>query len=306
MAENNPLFLVAGATGTQGAATTRALLDAGRRVRILTRNPGGEVAADLARRGAEVAKGDLGEPETLASALRDAYGVFSVQTPDMDGSDSVRRHGFGWVEAARRAGVQHFVHSSVCQVDQHTRFPRWGTGYWDEKYWTDRWEVEQAVRNAGFPRWTMLRPSFLMDNFTHAKAQHMFPDLRRGVIVTPVRPDAAVQLISGDDIGAFARAAFAEPSRFDRQAIEMASETLTMGEIAAVLSRTLHKAVTVDSVSPEEAVAAGQHPGWVRAQEWINDVRYSIDLADAASYGLPLTSFGDWVARHADEIVIKT
>ncbi|MZD05563.1 NmrA family NAD(P)-binding protein, partial [Streptomyces sp. SID5785] len=32
---------VTGATGAQGGATARALLDAGARVRALTRNPGG-------------------------------------------------------------------------------------------------------------------------------------------------------------------------------------------------------------------------------------------------------------------------
>ena len=39
MADTNLLFLVTGATGTQGGATARALLAAGHRVRILTRNP---------------------------------------------------------------------------------------------------------------------------------------------------------------------------------------------------------------------------------------------------------------------------
>jgi hypothetical protein len=29
------------------------------------------------------------------------------------------------------------VHSSVAATNRHTRFPRWGTGYWTEQYWID-------------------------------------------------------------------------------------------------------------------------------------------------------------------------
>src|SRR5438067_2479958 len=101
MAETKPLILVTGATGAQGGATARALLDAGYPARILTRNPDGPAARALAERGAEVAKGDLDQPETLAAALAGVYGVFSLLRPDADGSDSERRHGFALIEAAR-------------------------------------------------------------------------------------------------------------------------------------------------------------------------------------------------------------
>jgi len=301
---NDKLFLVIGGTGTQGGGTARALLAAGHRVRILTRNPESPAARALAQRGAEVAKGDLGEPATLPAALRGVYGVFSVQRPDADGSDSERRHGFALIDAARTAGVQHFVHSSVCQVDQHKSFPLWESGYWSQKYWTDKWEVEQRVREAGFAHWTVLRPSFIMENFKQPKANFLFPQLREGVIITPVRPDSRVQLISGDDIGAFARAAFEAPVRFDHEVIELASDTLTMAEVGAVLSRQLGKSVTVKTVTPKEAEQAGIFPTWVRSQEWINEVGYHVDTSKLERYPVPMTSFADWVKANADNIVV--
>ena len=306
MARNDQLFLVTGATGIQGGAAARELLTAGHRVRALTRNPGTAGAAALAQRGAEVVKGDMGEPDTLEAAMQGVHGVFSVQRPDADGTDSERRHGFALIDVARRAGVRHFVHASVCQAGQHTSFPRWETGYWSQKYWTDKWEVEQAVREAGFAHWTVLRPSFIMDNFALPKANALFPHLRQGTIVTPVRPDSRLQLISGDDIGAFARSAFADPSRFDRKIIELAADALTMGEIAAVLGKELGRTVAAKSVSPQEAQDAGLFAGWVRAQEWINEVGYRVDMARLADYSVPRTSFAAWVRRHAAEIVIET
>jgi uncharacterized protein YbjT (DUF2867 family) len=302
MAQKDALILVVGATGTQGGATARALLADGWRVRILTRSPDGAAAQALAKAGAEVAQGDMADPASLAAALKGAYGVFSVQRPDGDGSDSERRHGFALVEAAKAAGVQHFVHTSVCQAGTHESFPRWDEGYWAKKYWTDKWDVEGAVRGAGFPHWTILRPSFIMENFVAAKAQVLFPHMKGGEIVTPVKPDSRVQLIAGEDIGAFAAAAFANPEKFSGKAIELAGDDLTMPQMAEVLGKVLGRPMASKSVSPDEAVAAGIFPFWVRSQEWINDVRYQVDMKDASSYGVPMTTFEAWAKKNVGQI----
>src|SRR5215207_8478069 len=78
--DQGTVVLVTGATGMQGGAVARRLLAAGRRVRALARSPKGSAAQALARAGAEVVKGDLDDPPSLARALEGAGGVFSVQT----------------------------------------------------------------------------------------------------------------------------------------------------------------------------------------------------------------------------------
>ncbi|NMF88592.1 NmrA family NAD(P)-binding protein [Aromatoleum petrolei] len=304
MPRPEPHILVTGATGAQGGAAARELLGAGFRVRILTRTPDGPAARALAGCGAGIAKGDMGDMASLIAAMEGIYGVFSVQQPDPDGSDAERRHGFALVEAARQTGVRHFVHASVCEAGRHTGFPGWESGYWYQKYWTDKWDIEEAVRNAGFLHWTVLKPAFLMDNFAQPKAQRMFPHLRAGRIVSALLPETRMQMIAADDVGAFARAAIADPMRFDRQNIDLAAETLTMFEVASVLREQLHKRVRAESVSPGDARAAGLFPGWVRSQEWTNEIGYRADISALNSYGLPLTSFRQWVVRHASEIVI--
>jgi uncharacterized protein YbjT (DUF2867 family) len=298
------LTLVTGATGTQGFATARALLASNHPVRLLVRNLDAPAARALESQGAELARGEFDDRASLMSALRGVNAVFSVLRPDADGTDSERRHGYALIEAARAAGARHFVHTSVCEAGRHTKFPRWESGYWYQKYWTDKWDVEEAVRGTGFERWTILKPAFLMDNFAEPKARIMFPHLRAGRIVTALRPQTRVQLIAGDDVGVYAAAAITAPARFDRRNIDLASEALSMSEVADILSRTLGKRVRAEPVSPEQARAAGLHPGWVRSQEWTNEVGYRADIEALRAEGLALTSFATWVERHASEIVI--
>ena len=299
-----PLTLVTGATGAQGGATARALLAAGYPVRVLTRNPDARAAHDLAMRGAQIVSGDLEDRESLRRTLTLAQAVFSVQVPDSAGTDAERRHGFALIEAALESGVQHFVHTSVCEAGKHTSFPRWETGYWWQKYWTDKWDIEERVRHAGFDRWTILKPAFLMDNFAQPKAKFMFPQLRHGRIVTALRPDTRMQLFAADDVGAFACGAIVDPARFDHCDINLASEALTMTDVAATLSRVLDKHVEAISVSPDEALAAGLFPGWVRSQEWTNEIGYRADIPALARYDVRPTQFEEWVRRHAGEIAI--
>src|SRR5690606_21894869 len=107
--------LVSGATGNQGGAVARALLEDGWQVRALVRDPAAHAARTLARRGAQLVPGDLDDPESLRAAARNVQGVFSVQSSDMGAPDpelEVRR-GKNLADAAAASGVAHLVYSSV-------------------------------------------------------------------------------------------------------------------------------------------------------------------------------------------------
>lgn len=134
MPQSNGLVLVTGATGAQGGAVARSLPAGGIPVRVLTRNITSDAAAELARLGAQLVLGDWDDAASLLAAMQGAHGVFSVQRPDADNSDSERRHGQNLIEAAKRANVRHFVHTSVCETGKHMTFPRWESGYRYQKY----------------------------------------------------------------------------------------------------------------------------------------------------------------------------
>jgi uncharacterized protein YbjT (DUF2867 family) len=142
-----------------------------------------------------------------------------------------------------------------------------------------------------------------MVNLTKTRAPVLFPQLSRGELVSPVWPDAKVQLIAPEDIGAFAAAAFADPERYNRETIELAGDELTMGEIAAVLAAATGNPVKSIALSPDEAIASGIPASWVRSQEWTNHVGYHVDRSKLPAYGIAMTTLADWAKAHADEFV---
>ncbi|HZR38408.1 MAG TPA: NmrA family NAD(P)-binding protein [Nevskia sp.] len=293
-------ILVTGATGAQGGATARALLAGGRRVRFLSRDPQSPAARALAEAGAEAVRGNLNDAASVRAALRGVRGVFSVQLV----GPQERAQGFGLVDEARRAGVPQFVHSSVTGTAQHRGFPRWGSGYWSEDYWTAKWDIEEKVRGAGFAHATVLRPAFMMDNFIPPKVNGMFPDLARGEIATAMRPDTTLQLIGAADIGAFAAAAFAQPQAFAGHSIDLAAEAPTVAQIAATLAQVLGREIRAVELTPQQALARGLHPGWVRTQEWINEAGYRAPIEALRRYPLPLTPLLAWARAHLHDFRI--
>jgi len=146
---------VIGSTGTQGGAVVRALQGQGRfTVRALTRNP--EKAAGLAD---EVVAVDLTQPETLAAALDGAYGVFantnSWAGPDVDEV----AQGTAAVEAAKEAGVEHYVWSTLPNIDEISG------GMFKVDHFTNKATVNGIVEKAGFEWFTFVEPPFYYQNF---------------------------------------------------------------------------------------------------------------------------------------------
>ncbi|MEQ1955191.1 NmrA family NAD(P)-binding protein [Mesorhizobium yinganensis] len=116
-------ILVTGATGKQGGATIRALLQAGRPVRALTRNPESPAAQALADQGVEIFKGDMSDSAALDAALAGAGGLFSMQmgSSPFDPETEIVT-GKALIEAAGRAGVDTVVHTSVARAGDQKNF----------------------------------------------------------------------------------------------------------------------------------------------------------------------------------------
>jgi len=292
------LSLVIGATGLQGGASARHLLALGRPVRFLTRNVQSRASRALTQAGAQAQPGDLDDAISLAAAMAGTKSVFSVQLPDLKGDDSERRQGDALVRAALAAGVTQVIHTSVAQTGHHQSFPGWESGRWWNKYWTDKFYVEQAVRNAGFDFWTILQPAFMMDNFVEPRAHIMFPALAKGQLVTALLPETRLDFIAANDVGVFAAAAVAEPKRFHSLTIPLAAQSITMIEVATILSSSWKSAIKAVYVSSAVALARGLLPGWVNSQEWMNEVGYQVNIDQLKSFGLPLMTLQSWATDH--------
>lgn len=303
---NNKEILVVGATGLQGGAVANEALAQGFKVRILVRNENSDKAQALIQKGATAIVGDFNDPVSLERAMQNVYGVFSVPISGVDTevTDSERKQARAVIEAALRNDVEHFVHTSVAATSRHTEFPNWGTGHWYEKYWTDKWDIEVEVRNAGFKHWTIVKPAMVMNNF-YSKVDMMYPDFKDGLIKTSTLPETKIDYIAIEDLAKFVVAAFSNPEKYDEQNIELASESLSYPEIAEIFTRITGKEVTTVYVPSKEALIQGTHPLVVRSQEWDNEVGYQVDKEALNQYDIPLTSFEAFVKQHKNDFIIK-
>ncbi|WP_066947504.1 NmrA family NAD(P)-binding protein [Streptomyces lushanensis] len=302
MSTDSAPVLVTGATGRQGGATARALLAAGVPVRALVRDPATGRARAVEALGAELVTGDLRDRESVIRAAEGARAVFSVQMPGMteDGFDFAGEtaQGVNLVEGAKAAGVPQFVHTSVSGADRRTEAPGWAEGRWASMEPTlgAKTAIQDRVRAAGFAHWTLIKPGFFMENFLPSMA-FLFPRGIEGGIVSVLKPATRLSLAAVEDIGRAAAAALTAPERFGGIELELASDYLSMAEIAEVLSRALGTPLSAPDMTVEEALAAGM-PGMGASHEWMNVVGQPARPEYARDLGIPLTSFEEWAREH--------
>ncbi len=279
--EMNETILVTGATGQQGNAVATSLLGQGRKVRSLTRHLSKGEA--LKRMGSELVEGELTDQASLEKALDGVKQVFLVTTPFEAGMDAEVKQGLTMVDAAKAAGVDHLVYSSVGGADQKTGIPHFET----------KWQVEEYIRKVGI-RATILRPVFFMENFG---SPWMLPAIQNKNLIFPVLPDRTLQMVSLRDIGAFAAAAFIRPQEFIGQIIELAGEEMTLPDALKMVSQSLGHTVEYEFLPYEQAEAALGHDFAVMFR-WFNEVGYNADIsALEARWGIPLTKFKEIVDK---------
>ena len=80
MSNTDKVILVTGATGQQGGAAAKHLLEQGWPMRALVRDGNSRPARELAAQGVDLVLGDLEDRASVDRAVDGAYGVFSVQT----------------------------------------------------------------------------------------------------------------------------------------------------------------------------------------------------------------------------------
>ena len=277
-------ILVTGATGSQGGAVARKLLDTQFQVRALTRNPDKPAARSLAERGAEVVEGDFDDRTSLDRALDGVYGVFSVQNFWEVGFDKEVEQGVRMADAAQKADVKHFVYSSVGSANEKTGIP-----HFDSKN-----QVEQHIHSLDLP-FSIIRPVFFMNNWESDMLKNM---VLGGTVAQPLSPETRLQQIDVDDVGAFARLAFENPDKWIGRELDIAGDEPTMLELAEAFSSALGQDVNYFQV-PWDDFRAQAGDEYTDMYRWFEDVGYHADIGALRREHSGLVRFDEYLLKHS-------
>jgi uncharacterized protein YbjT (DUF2867 family) len=271
--KHRPLIAVIGATGQQGSGVVRALKSGGQfRVRALTRNPSTyRGVAD------EAVEADLDRPGTLDAAFGGAHGVFLVTNFWQEGTDEARQ-AMAAVRAARETGVEHFVWSTLPNVEEISG------GRFEVPHFTGKAKIDRIVTEAGFVHHTFVVAPMYYQNLLGALAPQ---NQANGLLGWALPLDPAVRCIHMGDIrelGDIVSGALVHPDRAGNgEYLPLVGDFMSFNEIVETLNRQGHR-FSVNRV-PKEVFA--RSPG-------------GFEIAETLSYFQAHTYLGsDWSDRIA-------
>lgn len=300
-------LLITGATGKQGGAVIDALL--ARRpsdflLLAVTRNAQSASAKRLAAKSPSVklVEGDLDSvPALFQSAKKVAgslplWGVYSVQVSMGKGVtlEGEVKQGKAIIDESVKAGVQHFVYSSV---------ERGG----DERSWSNptpvphfktKHEIEHHLRNStsngkSAMGWTILRPVIFMDNLVPGFPGKVFLTMLRDVM-----KEKPLQWVATKDIGFFSAEAFHNPSAWNGKAVGLAGDELTFTQLSQAFEKATGQLVGTTISLFGKALKYGVSEMGIMV-EWFRDDGYKASLPEIRELHPDVTTMETWLRESA-------
>ena len=221
------MILLNAANGQQGKLLLPKLVRAGAAVRGVVRSE--RSAVELRAAGvADAVVGDIGDPELIAHAIRGVDTVYHV-CPGIQPRE--REIGLAWIQAARRAGVKHFVFSSVLhpiltELVQHEI----------------KRDLEEQLVSSGLD-FTILEPTIYM------APRRFAPAAETGVLKTGWSLDRRQSLVDLGDVTDVAASVLIEGERHAGATYELVGPgRYTAVEMAAAMSDVLGRPIRAEEV----------------------------------------------------------
>ena len=238
------MILVAGATGRLGGAIVDRLIEGGGQVRVLVRPESHH--APLARRGAELAFGDLKDAASLDAACLGCSQVIttanSARRGGVDNVESVDRDGTRrLIDAAVKAGVRHVVYTSVLGADPASPIP----------FLAAKAQTEAHLRASGLS-WTILAPNAFMESWPLMVVGG--PAAARQPVTLVGSGQRRHTFVAEADVAAFGVAALTDSRAIGRHIPIGGPEALSWRDVVAVYERVLGRRLEVRFVAPGEPV----------------------------------------------------
>jgi uncharacterized protein YbjT (DUF2867 family) len=291
------MILVAGATGVLGSEIVGRLRSRGKHVVALARATSApEKVARLEAAGAHVVRGDLRNVSSLHGALLGVEAVIctvSMIVTAQPGDSFGDTDGAGaraLIDAARRAGVRHFVYVSF----EHERTP-------DSPLVQAKRSVEAHLRASGMT-FTILHPGLFMESWL---GPMLFADPVAGTAKIYGRGTDKLHYVAVGDVAEVAVQSLSNPAARNAIVSIGGPEAISQREALALFQETVGRPFAVSEI-PEEALEAQ----WRDAADPVQRTFASLMLGvargmggamPAASQGFDVrfTSVRDWMRQAA-------
>jgi uncharacterized protein YbjT (DUF2867 family) len=292
------MILVVGSTGFLGSEICRRLTSQKKAVRGLVRstsNP--DRVAALQSWGVETVLGDLRDPASLARACKSVATVITTATTtvSMQPGDSIpitdQQGQLGLVEAARQAGVKHFVYISYTKNIDAGMSPCPLT--------VAKRAVEKAVIESGMA-YTILRPSYYMEMWLSPAIGFDFPNAKATIYGDG---NARISYISLGDVAQYAVESLENKAARD-QVIELGGPSaLSPVEAVRIFERLSGKSFELQFV-PAEGLKAQKEGATDPLQKSFTALMLSMANGDEVDtslakkvFTIPLASVEDYARR---------
>ena len=303
-------LLITGATGHQGGAVVKALLESSDAsstftILALTRNVHSASAVQLAARfpAVKLVEGNLDEPHAIfTKAATPIWGVFSIQNSMISGSSNEieERQGKELVDAAIRHDVKHFVYTSVDRHGARSDMDPTEVPHFANKHRIEKYLREKAEAASGSMTWTILRPTSFMENFSTPFGPAFKSKVFAAVWRYAIPDDVPLQLISVVDIGWFGAQAFLEwqSQAYRNAAISLAAEKLTFNEASKICKEKTGFGMPATSSIVAWAVLKVMSD--IRVMfDWCARERMDADIAECRRLHPKMMTFGEWVEKES-------
>ena len=273
------MILVVGATGNLGGMITHGLLTQGKDVRILVRE--GRSYAPLVAAGATPAIGDLKERASLDVACRDIDTVVTTATAIIrqppDTLETVDDAGYrNLIEAAKAAGVRHFVFTSALGSSPDSPVPLMRIKALNEK----------RLRESGMT-YTILMPNLYIEVWGAIVVAAPFAQGKPVPLVG--QASRRHSMLAMRDVVPFAMAAIDHPAARNATIVIGGPRPVSWTDVVASAERIVGRKIETRSVAPGESVE-GLPPGVAGMLYAMETYDSPIEMDETArTYGVTLT-----------------
>ncbi|TDZ32055.1 NmrA-like family domain-containing protein 1 [Colletotrichum spinosum] len=236
------IITVFGATGLQGGSVVNIFLSDPKlksewAVRGVTRDTTKDSSKALAARGVEVVSADLNDKASLVEAVKGSHTVFAVTNywEKLD-KDLEVQQGKNIADAAEEVGVQHFIFSSLLDVNKLSKGVLADVYHFDSKA-----AVEEYIRTLSLPA-TFFLHGFYMSNFPGGMLRQTPPD-NAWALSLPIPSSSPIPLFDAPaDTGKFVKGIVLNREKVLGKRVLAATAYTTAGEAVEVFKKVYPEA----------------------------------------------------------------